>query len=76
MTNFSSLPGYIPAKKPYGFIALQRDILDFAARTLVEGGRIAMWMPTMNDQDVELMIPTHRSLEIVNTSVQEFRGCK
>jgi tRNA (guanine10-N2)-methyltransferase len=55
---------------------MQYDILDFAARTLVEGGRIAMWMPTSNDQDVELMIPTHPSLEIVAVSVQDFGSCK
>ncbi|KAH8697532.1 RNA methylase family UPF0020 protein [Talaromyces proteolyticus] len=67
-------PGWIPTKKPYGFVSLQHDILCFAARTLVEGGRIAMWMPTADDQEIELMIPTHPSLEIVNVSVQQFRG--
>jgi len=55
---------------------MQQDILCFAARTLVEGGRIAMWMPTADDQDIELMIPTHPSLEIVSVSVQQFNGCE
>ncbi|EED24268.1 RNA methylase family UPF0020 protein [Talaromyces stipitatus ATCC 10500] len=67
-----TLPDYVPPKKPYGFVTLQHDILDFAARTLVVGGRIAMWMPTANDQDVELIIPTHPRLEITNVGVQQF----
>ncbi|CRG84866.1 NAD-dependent histone deacetylase SIR2 [Talaromyces islandicus] len=69
-----TLPGFIAPKKPYGFVRLQQDILCFAARTLVEGGRIAMWMPTTDDQEIELMIPTNPSLEIVSVSVQHFRG--
>ncbi|KAL1964678.1 hypothetical protein VTN77DRAFT_6704 [Rasamsonia byssochlamydoides] len=65
-------PGYVPPKKPYGFEAMLRDILDFAARTLVEGGRLSMWMPTSNDEDIELEIPTHPSLEVISVSVQSF----
>ncbi|EEA20364.1 RNA methylase family UPF0020 protein [Talaromyces marneffei ATCC 18224] len=67
-----TLPDYVPPKKPYGFVTLQHDILDFAARTLVVGGRIAMWMPTANEQNVEFIIPTHPRLEIVNIGVQQF----
>lgn len=76
LTDFDRRPGFVTPKKPYGFVRMQYDILEFAARTLVEGGRIAMWMPTSNDQDVELMIPTHPSLEIVAVSVQDFGSCK
>lgn len=35
-----------------------------------------MWMPTADDQEIELMIPTNPSLEIVNVSVQHFSGCE
>lgn len=35
-----------------------------------------MWMPTSDDQEIELMIPTNPSLEIVSVSVQYFRGCE
>ncbi|KAL1988250.1 hypothetical protein VTN96DRAFT_225 [Rasamsonia emersonii] len=66
------LPGYVAPKKPYGFEAMLRDILDFAARTLVQGGRLSMWMPTSNDEDIELEIPTHPRLEVVSVSVQHF----
>ncbi|KAF2094878.1 tRNA guanosine-2'-O-methyltransferase [Rhizodiscina lignyota] len=64
--------GYIPPKRPYSFEAMLDDILDFAARTLVDSGRLAMWMPTANDEDVEFAIPTHECLEIVSICVQPF----
>lgn len=56
-------------------MAILNDILEFASRTLVENGRLCMWMPTANDQDVELMIPTHPSMEIMAVSVQQFGNC-
>ncbi|KAF2866697.1 S-adenosyl-L-methionine-dependent methyltransferase [Massariosphaeria phaeospora] len=64
--------GYIPPKRPYSFTALLDDILAFSVATLVENGRLSMWMPTANDADVELVIPTHPCLEIVSVCVQEF----
>lgn len=64
--------GYIPPKKPYSFTAIQDDILEFAVSTLVENGRLSMWMPTANDEDIELVIPTHPCLEIVSVCVQPF----
>jgi tRNA (guanine10-N2)-methyltransferase len=65
-------PNYIPPKKPYSFTAIQDDILAFAVATLVENGRLSMWMPTANDEDVELIIPTHPCLDIVSVCVQPF----
>ncbi|RAK74166.1 SIR2-domain-containing protein, partial [Aspergillus fijiensis CBS 313.89] len=65
-------PGYIAPKKPYGFEAMQNDILNFAARTLVIGGRMCMWMPTANDEDLELDTPMHPNLEVLSVSVQPF----
>ncbi|KAF1968644.1 tRNA guanosine-2'-O-methyltransferase [Bimuria novae-zelandiae CBS 107.79] len=64
--------GYIPPKKPYSFTAIQDDILAFAAATLVENGRLSMWMPTANDEDIELVIPTHPCLDVVSVCVQPF----
>ncbi|KAL3464741.1 hypothetical protein BJX64DRAFT_275651 [Aspergillus heterothallicus] len=64
--------GYIAPKKPYGFEAMLNDILDFAARTLVTNGRLAMWMPTANDEEVELSVPMHLNLEVINVCVQPF----
>ncbi|KAJ0420138.1 hypothetical protein BJY00DRAFT_301754 [Aspergillus carlsbadensis] len=64
--------GYIAPKRPYGFEAMMNDILDFAARTLVTDGRLAMWMPTANDEEVELSVPMHPDLEVVSVCVQPF----
>ena len=65
-------PGYIPPKRPYSFTALLDDILTFAAATLVENGRISMWMPTANDEDIELIIPSHPCLQLTSVCVQAF----
>jgi len=65
-------PGYVPPKKPYSFTALLDDILAFAATTLVEDGRISMWMPTANDEDIDLIIPSHPCLELTSVCVQAF----
>ncbi|KAL8755195.1 MAG: hypothetical protein Q9199_003829 [Rusavskia elegans] len=63
---------YIPPKKPYSFEAMLCDILEFAAMYLVDGGRLSLWMPTANDEEVELEIPMHPCLEIVSICVQAF----
>lgn len=65
-------PGYIPPKRPYSFTALLDDILAFAVSTLVEDGRLSMWMPTANDEDIELIIPSHPCLELTSVCVQAF----
>lgn len=37
--------GYVPPRKPYSFLRMIDDILDFSSSMLVDGGRLAMWMP-------------------------------
>ncbi|KAH6662451.1 tRNA guanosine-2'-O-methyltransferase TRM11 [Plectosphaerella plurivora] len=64
--------GYIPPKKPYSFLAMLDDILQFATDMLVDNGRLSFWMPTANDQDQEIAVPTHPSLVIVSMCVQPF----
>lgn len=66
---------YIPPKKPYGFEAMLDDILEFAAAFLVDGGRLSLWMPTANDEEIELDIPTHACLEVVSICIQPFNKC-
>jgi tRNA G10 N-methylase Trm11 len=73
---FPSRPGYIPPKKPYGFEAMMNDILNFAARTLVTGGRLCMWMPTSGEEEAELSVPMQENLEVLSISVQPFNNCK
>ncbi|KAH6615258.1 tRNA guanosine-2'-O-methyltransferas-like protein TRM11 [Boeremia exigua] len=64
--------GYLPPKRPYSFTALLDDILAFAVLTLVPGGRLSMWLPTANDADVALIIPSHPCLELKSVCVQPF----
>lgn len=65
-------PDYVPPKKPYSFLAMLDDILVFASDTLVENGRVSFWMPTANDEDQEIPMPTHPCLERVSVCVQAF----
>lgn len=63
---------YIPTKKPYSLDSLLDDILKFASERLPIGGRLAFWMPTANDENVETIIPLHENLELKYDCVQEF----
>jgi len=51
------------------------DLLVFAAETLVDGGRLAFWMPTANDEALELPVPSHPCLETVEVCTQVFNKC-
>ena len=66
---------YIPPKKPYSFEAMLDDILEFASLMLVDHGRLSLWMPTANDEEVMLGIPTHPCLDLVSVCVQTFTKC-
>lgn len=63
---------YIPPKRAYSLEAMLHDILVFAASTLVDEGRVSLWMPTANDEDVVLAIPEHPALERISICVQVF----
>lgn len=52
------------------------DMLNFASLYLVDGGRVSLWMPTANDEDVKLGIPSHPALELVAVCVQVFNKCE
>ena len=67
--------GFIPPKKPYSFEAMMDDILDFAAFTLVDNARLALWMPTANDDNVKLALPIHPCLELLSSCKQQFNKC-
>jgi tRNA G10 N-methylase Trm11 len=76
LTISLSRPGYIAPKKAYSFDAMIEDLLDFAALTLVDGGRLSMWMPTANDDDIEIAIPQHQCMKLISVCVQEFNKCE
>ncbi|AEO55069.1 hypothetical protein MYCTH_2298473 [Thermothelomyces thermophilus ATCC 42464] len=65
-------PDFIPPRKPYSFLAMLDGILQFSAQTLVDNGRLSFWMPTANDEDQEIPVPTHPYLEIVAVCTQTF----
>ncbi|KAI0866315.1 S-adenosyl-L-methionine-dependent methyltransferase [Xylaria cubensis] len=65
-------PAFIPPKKPYSFTAMLDDILNFATDMLVDNGRLSFWMPTANDEDQEIAVPTHPCLEVVVVCTQVF----
>lgn len=67
-----TLPGYVAPKKPYSFERILDDILAFAADMLVVDGRLAFWMPSANEDDEVLEIPSHEMLEMVECCVQRF----
>ncbi len=69
-------PNFVPPKQPYSFLAMLDDILVFAAETLVDGGRLAFWMPTANDEAQEIAVPTHPCLEVVAVCSQTFNKCE
>ncbi|KAJ2998413.1 hypothetical protein NUW58_g338 [Xylaria curta] len=69
-------PTFIAPKKPYSFIAMLDDILNFATDMLVDNGRLSFWMPTANDQDQEIAVPTHPCLEVVVVCTQVFNKCE
>lgn len=73
---------YIPPKKPYSFLRMLDDILDFSANVLVNNGRLCFWMPVAGQPDgrevddakegEEFAIPRHPALELVSECTQEF----
>jgi tRNA (guanine10-N2)-methyltransferase len=71
-----TLPGFVAPKKPYSFLRMLDDILDFAARTLVDGGRLAFWMPSANEDDSGeeevTVIPRHPLMALRHECVQRF----
>lgn len=67
---------FVPPKKAYSFVAILDDILNFASDTLVDNGRLSFWMPTANDQEQEMPVPTHPCLGVVVVCTQVFNRCR
>ena len=51
------------------------NILQFSAETLVDNGRLSFWMPTANDEEQEIPVPTHPYLETMSVCTQVFNKC-
>lgn len=78
-------PGYVPPKRPYSFVRMLDDILDFSSARLVDNGRLCMWMPVAGSADgvetqpeaqadsvYEYAIPRHPCMELVSVCQQDF----
>mmetsp|Transcript_22265 Transcript_22265/g.56648 ORF Transcript_22265/g.56648 Transcript_22265/m.56648 type:complete len:486 (-) Transcript_22265:551-2008(-) len=61
---------HIPATGAYNLGECLRDLLDFAARTLVVGGRLVYFLPATPDTYREEEIPTHPCLTLTHNSEQ------
>eukprot|EP00029_Vermamoeba_vermiformis_P002226 TRINITY_DN12601_c0_g1_i1.p1 TRINITY_DN12601_c0_g1~~TRINITY_DN12601_c0_g1_i1.p1 ORF type:complete len:600 (+),score=172.00 TRINITY_DN12601_c0_g1_i1:31-1830(+) len=60
---------YVPMCVPYSVVELLSDLLGFAARTLVVGGRLVYWLPTTAEyKDSDL--PQHPCFKVVANSEQ------
>ena len=60
---------HIPQRIPYNGKDIFADLLNFAARTLVIGGRLCFWMATTVDYE-ESHVPSHPALVVVANSEQ------
>lgn len=81
--------GYIPPRKPYSFLRMLDDILDFGGKMLVDDGRLCMWMPVagaveedvdgetveVTEKETEYDVPQHPLLKLVSTCTQDFNKC-
>ncbi|CAB4489233.1 tRNA guanosine-2'-O-methyltransferase [Rhizophagus irregularis] len=63
---------YYPPTKPYEMSEVLSDLLEFAARFLVLGGRLVYWLPTLVDEYSSSDLPEHSSMRLVSNSEQNF----
>ncbi|KAI9148622.1 hypothetical protein H9P43_010103 [Blastocladiella emersonii ATCC 22665] len=64
--------GRFPATVPYDLDAVMADLTDFAARSLVVGGRLSYWLPTVKAEYAPEDVPLHPALRLVANSEQPF----
>jgi tRNA (guanine10-N2)-methyltransferase len=65
---------YRPPTVPYDMPEVLADLLEFAAKYLVVGGRIAYWLPNVVEEDEDPETPYHPNLELIADSEQPFNG--
>ncbi|CAG8530924.1 1121_t:CDS:10 [Ambispora gerdemannii] len=63
---------YYPPTKPYEMSEVLVDLLEFAARFLVVGGRLVYWLPTVVEEYTNEDIPKHPSMRLISNSEQTF----
>jgi len=68
-------PDYIPPCRPYGLVALTRDLIALARYLLVPRGRLVFFLPTVTEEYQGIDIPVvegMRELKVGEGSVQDF----
>ncbi|KAF9162886.1 hypothetical protein DFQ26_003129 [Actinomortierella ambigua] len=63
---------YIPPTKPYEMSEVVADLLMFAVKNLVVGGRLVYWLPTVTEEYSIDDLPTHPSMELIANCEQSF----
>ncbi|KAF9363199.1 hypothetical protein BGX34_004663 [Mortierella sp. NVP85] len=66
------LPDYIPPTKPYEMSQVVADLLMFAVKNLVRGGRLVYWLPTVTEDYSIDDLPTHPCMELISNCEQAF----
>lgn len=62
--------GHIPATCDYKLSEMFTDLVKFAVRYLVVGGRLVYWVPIILNEFNSEVLPTHPCLKLVSSSVQ------
>ncbi|KAG0304087.1 hypothetical protein BGZ98_005943 [Dissophora globulifera] len=66
------LPDYVPPTKPYEMSEVVADLLMFAVKNLVRGGRLVYWLPTVTEDYTIDDLPTHPCMELISNCEQAF----
>ncbi|XP_077018943.1 tRNA (guanine(10)-N(2))-methyltransferase TRMT11 isoform X5 [Tamandua tetradactyla] len=62
---------HVPVSLNYHLSDMFFDLLNFAAETLVLGGRLVYWLPVYTPEYTEEMVPRHPCLELISNCEQK-----
>ncbi|XP_058422328.1 tRNA (guanine(10)-N2)-methyltransferase homolog isoform X8 [Diceros bicornis minor] len=62
---------HVPVSLSYHLSDMFFDLLNFAAETLVLGGRLVYWLPVYTPEYVEEMVPSHPCLKLISNCEQK-----
>ncbi|XP_070352320.1 tRNA (guanine(10)-N(2))-methyltransferase homolog isoform X6 [Equus asinus] len=62
---------HVPVSLSYHLSDMFFDLLNFAAETLVLGGRLVYWLPVYTPEYIEEMVPSHPCLKLISNCEQK-----
>ncbi|TKC41318.1 hypothetical protein EI555_000912, partial [Monodon monoceros] len=65
---------HVPVSLSYHLSDMFFDLLNFAAETLVLGGRLVYWLPVYTPEYTEEMVPWHPCLTLISNCEQKLSG--